>query len=124
MTLQRRDFLLVVTLAAAVATPAFGQAVAPTVAPANSGKEKSAASIRDFSGVWVHGSIPGFEPLPTGPTSLVNRSRRSTAQLIRDLVVDWQGRLLFLRAVQSISCSSRTRSPSFITTTIKSVTCV
>ncbi len=64
MTLQRRDFLLVVTLAAAAATPAFGQAVAPTVAPANSGKE-SAASIPDFSGMWVHGSIPGFEPLPS-----------------------------------------------------------
>ena len=90
MTLRRRGFLLIVTLAAAAATPAFGQAVAPTVAPANSGKE-SAASIPDFSGMWVHGSIPGFEPLPSGPTSLVNRSRRSTAQLLRDLVVDWQG---------------------------------
>ncbi len=90
MTLQRRDFLLVVILAAAAATPAFGQAVAPTVAPANSGKE-SAASIPDFSGMWVHGSIPGFEPLPSGPTSLVNRSRRSTAQLLQDLVVDWLG---------------------------------
>jgi hypothetical protein len=90
MTLQRRDFLLVVTLATAAATPAFGQAVAPTVAPANSGKE-SAASVPDFSGMWVHGSIPGFEPLPSGPTSLVNRSRRSVAQLLRDLVVDWPG---------------------------------
>ena len=66
MTLQRRDVLLVVTLAAAAATPAFGQAVAPTVAPANSGKE-SAASVPDFSGMWIHGSIPGFEPLPSGP---------------------------------------------------------
>jgi hypothetical protein len=70
--------------------PAFGQAVAPTVAPANSGKE-SAASVPDFSGMWVHGSIPGFEPLPSGPTSLVNRSRRSVAQLLQDLVVDWPG---------------------------------
>ena len=90
MTLQRRDFLLVVTLAAAAATPALGQAVAPTVAPANRGKE-SAASVPDFSGMWVHGSIPGFEPLPPGPTSLVNRSRRSVAQLLRDLVIDWPG---------------------------------
>src|SRR5229473_3317182 len=90
MTLQQRGFLLIVTLAAAAATPALGQAVAPTVAPANSGKE-SAASIPDFSGMWVHGSIPGFEPLPSGPTSLVNRSRRSTAQLLQDLVVDWLG---------------------------------
>src|ERR1700674_2137046 len=80
MTLQRRDFLLVVTLAAAAATPAFGQAVAPTIAPSNSGKV-SAASTPDFSGIWVHGSIPGFEPLASGPTSLVNRSRRSVAQL-------------------------------------------
>src|SRR5260370_34837407 len=90
MPSQRRVFLLVVILAAAAATPAFGQAVAPTVAPANSGKE-SAASIPDFSGMWVHGSIPGFEPLPSGPTSLVNRSRRSVAQLIRDLANEWQG---------------------------------
>jgi hypothetical protein len=73
MDLQRRDLLLVVSLAAAVATPAFGQAVAPTVGPANSGKA-SAASIPDFSGTWVH--FPGFEPLPSGPTALVNRSRR------------------------------------------------
>jgi hypothetical protein len=85
-----RDFLLVVTLAAAAATPAFGQATAPSVAPANSGKE-TAASVPDFSGMWVHGSIPGFEPLPSGPTSLVNRSRRSVAQLLRDLVIDWPG---------------------------------
>jgi hypothetical protein len=84
-----RNFLLIVTLAAA-ATPAFGQAVAPTVAPANSGKE-GAASVPDFSGMWIHGSIPGFEPLPSGPTSLVNRSRRSVAQLLRDLVIDWPG---------------------------------
>jgi len=48
--------------------------VAPTVGPAGSGEE-SAASIPDFSGFWVHG-LPGFEPLPSGPTALVNRSRR------------------------------------------------
>src|SRR5215468_2035539 len=90
MTLQPRDFLLALALAAAAATPAFGQAEAPTVAPANAGEE-SAASIPDFSGMWVHGSIPGFEPLPSGPTALVNRSRRSLAQLLQDLAVDWQG---------------------------------
>src|SRR6516162_1104019 len=76
MSLQRRDLLLVVTLAAAAATPVFGQAVAPTVGSADSGGQ-SAAYIPDFSGIWVHGSIPGFEPLASGPTSLVNRSRRN-----------------------------------------------
>jgi hypothetical protein len=90
MTLQRRDLLLVVSLATAVATPVFGQALAPTVAVANSGEE-STASIPDFSGTWIHGSIPGFEPLRSGPTSLVNRSRRSLAQLLRDLSIDWNG---------------------------------
>src|ERR1700693_2844194 len=69
-----RNFPLVFALAAAVATPAFGQAVAPTVGPAIGGSE-SAEAIPDFSGIWVHG-LPGFEPLPSGPTALVNRSRR------------------------------------------------
>jgi hypothetical protein len=55
----RRDFLLVATLAAATATPVSGQSVAPTVGPANSGKE-SIASIPDISGRWIHPSIPGF----------------------------------------------------------------
>jgi hypothetical protein len=88
MALQ--DFLLAVTLAAAAAMPAFGQALEPTGAPTNSGNE-GAASVPDLSGTWVHGSIPGFEPLPSGPTSLVNRSRRSVAQLLKDLVIDWPG---------------------------------
>src|SRR5271167_3741322 len=93
MTLQRRDFLLVMALAAAAVTPVFGQAVAPTVAPANSGKE-SAASVPDFSGMWVHGSIPGFEPLPSGPTSLVNRSRRDGVSNILELVGDYTNPIL------------------------------
>ena len=90
MILRQRNLLLAGTLAMAAATPVFGQTLAPTVAPANSGKE-STASIPDFSGTWIHGSIPGFEPLRSGPTSLVNRSRRSLAQLLKDLVIDWPG---------------------------------
>src|SRR5215475_7380323 len=90
MSWQRRDFLLVMTLTAVAAAPAFGQAVMPTVGSAGNDKE-IAASVPDFSGMWVHGSIPGFEPLASGPTSLVNRSRRTIAQLLRDLAIDWQG---------------------------------
>src|ERR1700691_1553513 len=74
MDSQWRNFSLVFTLAAAVVTPAFGQAVAPTVGPAGSGEE-SAAFIPNFGGLWVN-PLPGFEPLPSGPTALVNRSRR------------------------------------------------
>jgi hypothetical protein len=92
VNLHRRDFLLVATLAAAAATPAFGQAVAPTIGPAHGGEE-SAASIPDFSGIWVH-SIPGFEPLASGPTSLVNRSRRSGISNLLQLVGDYTNPIL------------------------------
>jgi len=74
MDSQSRNFRLVFTLAAAVVTPALGQVVAPTVGPANGGSE-GAEVIPDFSGIWAH-ALPGFEPLPSGPTALVNRSRR------------------------------------------------
>jgi hypothetical protein len=63
MIVRRRNFLLLVTLAAAAATPGLGQTAAP-------------ASIPNFSGMWAHPSLPGFEPLASGPTSLINRSRR------------------------------------------------
>ena len=66
--MQRRDLRLVVSFAAVMATPAFGQA-----APADGGRT-SGAPVPDFSGIWLHSN--GFEPLPSGPTSLVNRSRR------------------------------------------------
>jgi hypothetical protein len=65
MDSQWRNFPLVFAVAAAVATPAFGQAAAP---------KESAAPIPNFSGIWLHSN--GYEPLPSGPTSLVNRSRR------------------------------------------------
>jgi hypothetical protein len=84
MALQWRNFPLVFTLAAVVATPVFGQSVAPTVGSANSGKE-SGASIPDISGKWLHPSIPGFEPLSSGPTSVVNRSRRNGTGNIKEL---------------------------------------
>ena len=63
MDLQWRNFPLVLAFAAVVATPALGD------------ERESTKSIPDFSGVWLH-TLPGFEPLPTGPTALINRSRR------------------------------------------------
>lgn len=101
MKLQRRDFLLVVTLAAAAAMPAFGQAVAPTVGPAYGGKE-SAASTPDFSGIWVH-ALPGFEPLRSGPTALVNRSRRpnGTGNILQ-LVGDYTNPILRPQAAEVV----------------------
>ena len=99
MSLQRRYFLLTVTLATVAATPAFGQ-VAPTVGAANSGKQ--GAAVPDFSGVWTH-SIPGFEPLASGPTALVNRSRRQngTGNNLQ-LVGDYTNPILKPRAAEVV----------------------
>ena len=37
---------------------------------------RSATSIPDLSGMWAHQSIPGLEPLASGPTAVRNRARR------------------------------------------------
>jgi len=62
MNTRQRNFLLLVTLVSAAAMPALGQ-------------PKDSASIPDFSGIWTH-SIPGFEPMASGPTALINTQRR------------------------------------------------
>ena len=77
MALQRRNFLLLVTLAAVAVTPAMGQTAAPGIGPAQSGTQ-GAASIPDFSGVWRHPYLPGFEPPVSGPGPVTNRSRGRT----------------------------------------------
>ena len=76
MRLQRRELLLLVTLAAATATPVLGQTPTPAVWPANSGT-RSAAAVPDFSGLWAHPFYPGFELPLSGPGPVTNRSRRT-----------------------------------------------
>src|SRR6266850_2273064 len=82
MNLRQRNFLHLAILAAAAATPVLGQAAAP------------AASIPNLSGWWIHPSIPGFEPLASGPTSLTNRSRRDGMNNILQLVGDYTNPIL------------------------------
>src|SRR5260370_2678579 len=93
MNVQRDFFWVVTRAAAATAPPVFGQSAAPPVGSANSGKE-SGASIPDISGKWLHPSIPGFEPLPSGPTSVVNLSRRNGTGNINQLVGDYTNPIL------------------------------
>ena len=71
---RHRNFLTLVTLAAAVATPALGQTATPVAGPAG-GATHDAASIPDFSGIWNHPSFPWFEPPASGPGPVTNRSR-------------------------------------------------
>ncbi len=86
-----RNFLLLVTLAAVTATPGLGQAAVPT------------AVTPDFSGIWAHPSIPGYEPLASGPTSLKNLSRREGGVSDnRQLVGDYHNPILKPEAAEVV----------------------
>jgi hypothetical protein len=89
MSTMRRVFLLLAVWAAAAAPSASGQAVGP----ANDGKP-SAAGIPDFSGVWRHPSLPGFEPPASGPGPVTNRSRRNGVSNWDQLVGDYTNPIL------------------------------
>src|SRR5258705_4493920 len=81
---MRRGNLLLAMLAAAVAgacaTPA------PETGPV--------AAAPDFSGIWWHPSLPGFEPLASGPTAVTNRSRRNGVSNYDQLVGDYTNPIL------------------------------
>ena len=65
MNVQRRGFLLLVTLATAVATHASGQTAAPAATP--NADAPGGASVPDFSGPWSHASLNGLELPLSGP---------------------------------------------------------
>jgi hypothetical protein len=73
--MKQRDFLILVTMVSAISTPAWAQAVPPVTGQVESGT-RTAASIPDFSGVWAHPYLTGFEPPASGPGPVRNRSRR------------------------------------------------
>jgi hypothetical protein len=93
MRRQRRDFLLSVTFAAAIATAAMGQTATPSAGPTK-GVAQGAASIPDFSGVWRHGSLPWFKPPESGPAPVTNRSRRNGVSNYDQLVGDYTNPIL------------------------------
>jgi hypothetical protein len=104
---RQRHFVLMMTLAAAVGTPAWGQTVTPAGESASSGSQ-SAKAIPDFSGLWAHPSFPGFEPPASGPGPVLNKSRmrvgpqagRSAAG--QQLVGDYTNPILKPQAAQAV----------------------
>src|SRR5262245_53005581 len=60
--------------------------------PLAAGAEDS--SVPDFSGIWWHPSLPGVEPLASGPTSIVNLSRRNGVSNYDRLVGDYNNPIL------------------------------
>src|SRR5438034_3112148 len=69
-----RDFLVLVIMVSAISTPAWAQAVPPVTGQVGSGT-RTAASIPDFSGVWAHPFLTGFEPPASGPGPVLNTTR-------------------------------------------------
>ena len=54
----------------------------------------AASTAPDFSGIWWHPSLPGIEPLASGPTSLKNRSRANGVSNYSQLVGDYENPIL------------------------------
>ena len=92
--MRRRGLILLVTLAAAaaaaaaVATPGFGQPHSP--------------AIPDFAGMWWHPSLPGFEPMASGPRPVTNRSRRNGVSNYDQLVGDYTNPILKPEAAEIV----------------------
>src|SRR6516164_5073306 len=74
----RRNFLLTMTLAGAIATPVFGQSTAPS-ADGGAGSGQGPAMIPELSGRWAHPGL-GFGPSLSGPGPITNRSRLPSGQ--------------------------------------------
>src|SRR5258705_8450910 len=93
MTARPCDALLWIALTA-IASPAFGQ-TAPTEDRPTSSSTKAAASIPDFSGIWAHPFLTGFEPPASGPGPVLNTSRsRNGVANFQQLICDYTNPIL------------------------------
>jgi hypothetical protein len=87
--MKARRGLLWWVIFAAVASPAFGQNTAAATAP-------------DLSGIWRHPSWPGFEPLASGPTALVNLAGNKGRNGLISLVGDYTNPILKPHAAEIV----------------------
>jgi hypothetical protein len=90
--MQRHVGLLAI-LAATAAAAVLVQTMAPVVGQDNL-KAEGKKAIPDFSGLWRHASLPGMEPLASGPTSLRNLSRKNGVSNYDQLVGDYKNPIL------------------------------
>jgi hypothetical protein len=91
----QRNLRLSVTLlvTSAAAAGAAGQQAPPAAAQAHA-VGQSAAAIPDFSGVWAHPYLTGFEPPASGPGPVTNRARRNGTGNFQQLVGDYTNPIL------------------------------
>jgi hypothetical protein len=89
--MKLRNILKAAALAAVAAAPASGEA-----APGSATKP-------DFSGLWAHPWLPGFEALSSGPTALVNLARTKEGRSIQtQLVGDYKNPILKPEAAETV----------------------
>jgi hypothetical protein len=87
--MKLRDLLTAAALAAIAPMP--GQAAS------------SSTTVPDFSGIWAHPWLPGFEALSTGPTALVNLARTPNGLSIQtQLVGDYKNPILKPQAAETV----------------------
>jgi hypothetical protein len=70
MSMQRREFVSLAAFAAVAGAALLCQSAGFAEAA-----DAKAAAMPDLSGIWWHPSLPGPEPLASGPTGLKNLSR-------------------------------------------------
>jgi hypothetical protein len=80
---------------------ATSQDVMAAATPA-SNSVQGAASIPDFSGIWWHQSLPGFEPLASGPRPVTNKMRRNGVADYRQWVGDYTNPILKPVAAEAV----------------------
>jgi hypothetical protein len=102
MSAPRRDFAILMSLATlAAATPAFSQTAAPAVAPGTLGAQST--PIPDFSGLWAHPYLTGFEPPLSGAGPVRNKSRLPNGVAnFQMLVGDYANPILKPEAAQAV----------------------
>jgi hypothetical protein len=87
---SRGDLHLCIGLAIATATPLILAQKAPAVTPASAAQ----GAIPDFSGIWAHPYLTGFEPPASGPGPVLNKSRRRGVGNFGQLVGDYTNPIL------------------------------
>ena len=98
---RERDFLVMVALAAAAATPIMGQNVAPGAASASTGGVQGATSIPDLSGIWGRDWFT-FEPPSSGPGPIISKLRNPDGTLIHSAVGDYSNPILRPQAAEVV----------------------
>jgi hypothetical protein len=99
MNAKRWGTCLLAALALA-ASPALAQIAMP--APTTGSAAHPNAAIPDFSGVWAHLTWPDFEPPPSGPGPVKNRSQRNGASDTYQLVGDYANPILKPHAAEAV----------------------